>query len=153
MNRRCCLSATACTSEVDQCWFVNFINIQKHFHFRLVDFQTRRRFWSTFVKSKPAGEQALVFRAESQAYICRVQRSPGAACGPSWFPPGRIWWQRTGRWSRRSCCQCHRPAEGEEGLRLLLKNMETFVNIGTVLTLKWIQDFSLSIIQYFNGKM
>jgi len=42
-------------------------------------------------------------------HICRVRCSPGAACGPSLCPPGCIWWQRTGRRTRRSCCQCHRP--------------------------------------------
>lgn len=55
-------------------------------------------------------EQALVFRAEPPTHICRVRRSPGAACGPSWFPPGCTWWRRTGRRSRRSCCRCRRPA-------------------------------------------
>lgn len=47
-------------------------------------------------------------------YICKARCSPGAACVPSWFPPGCTWWQRNGRRSRRSCCRCRRPAwDGE----------------------------------------
>lgn len=41
-------------------------------------------------------------------HVCRARCSPGAACGPSWSPPGCIWWQRSGRRCRRSCCRCRR---------------------------------------------
>lgn len=43
------------------------------------------------------------------SYICRVQCSPCAVCGPSWCPPEHTLWQRSGRRSHRSCCRCHRP--------------------------------------------
>lgn len=44
-----------------------------------------------------------------RAHICRAQCSPGAACGPSWCPPGYTWWRRSGKRSRRSCCHCCIP--------------------------------------------
>lgn len=54
-----------------------------------------------------------------RAHVCRSRCSRGAACGPSWFPPGCTWWQRSGRRTRRSCCQCRKPAgeKAELGLQ------------------------------------
>lgn len=53
-----------------------------------------------------------------RAHICRSRCSRGAACGPSWFPPGCTWWQRSGRRTRRSCCQCRKPAGEKAKLSL-----------------------------------
>lgn len=62
----------------------------------------------------PWARGAALPEGNGPTYICRAQCSPGAACAPSWFPPGCTWWRRNGRRSRRSCCRCRRPAwDGE----------------------------------------
>lgn len=65
----------------------------------------------THFSSSYPGVSINLLGIRAMAHICRVPRSPDGACGPSWFPQGHIWWRRSGRRSRRSCCQYRRPGE------------------------------------------